>query len=363
MLNPLLHQSCRVGVTHWMLLILLFSSSAASAAPYQIVMILWRGETDVEVGFRDYVLEHGLPFTFQTHDLNGDLKKLPDLVAQIRQQKPDLIYTWGTPITLALVGEYDKVDPSRHITDIPVFFTPVAFPLESRLVPSMASSGRNITGTTHMVPLESQIKAIRAYHPLTRLAILYNPAEPNSVSSVQQLHHLANTLDFEVLDQAVPLDDQNKPTPETLPELVAQLAAREPQFLYLGPDTFIGNHRQIITKVALQHRLPVFAATERNLESQALLGLVTRYRNLGRFSAFKVRQILVDKIPPRDIPIEGLRRFSYVINMTVAKQLALYPPLTVLNYAEVITEPQNTTATDRLLLAPRLVPTHSPSGD
>jgi putative ABC transport system substrate-binding protein len=39
---------------------------------------------------------------------------------------------------------------------------------------------------------------------------------------------------------------------------------------------------------------------------------------------------------PAAIPIETLARFSYLVNMPVAAQLDLYPPLKVLNYAELL---------------------------
>ena len=50
----------------------------------------------------------------------------------------------------------------------------------------------------------------------------------------------------------------------------------------------------------------------------------------------KSEQILVGQTRPADIPVETLRRFSLIVNMEVARALHLYPPLAMLNYAEVI---------------------------
>ena len=38
----------------------------------------------------------------------------------------------------------------------------------------------------------------------------------------------------------------------------------------------------------------------------------------------------------RDVPVETLKRFSLMVNMQAARQLQLYPPIDLLNYAEVI---------------------------
>lgn len=304
---------------------------------FRILMLLWRGETQVEAGFRSYVEEHELPFDLIIRDAGQDPSRIPDLVAEARQLKPDLVYTWGTPLTLGVVGPHDQPDPARHLTQIPVVFTMVAYPVESRIVPTFASSERNVTGTTHTVPVEAQIKAMRAYRSMKRLAVLYNPTEPNSVINIGELQRAAQHLDFELLAESVPLNREGRPDPEVLPELVNRLAVREPQFLYLGPDTFIGEHRQTLTREALSHRLPVFAATERPIfDSPITLGLVAPYWHLGRFTAFKAEQILLRNQKPWDIPIETLHRLTYFVKLPVARQLNLYPPLAILNYAEVL---------------------------
>ena len=312
-------------------------SAEPAARRYRVLMLLWRGETEVEAGFRSYIQERALPFDLIVRDAGQDPARIPELVAEARQLKPDLVYTWGTPLTLGAVGAYDRTDPAYHLTDVPILFTMVAYPVESRIVPDLNSSGRNVTGTTHTVPVEAQIRAIRAFRSMQRLALLYNPTEPNAVINVGELRRAAKSLDFELLAQPLPLDAAGRPDPGAMPALIDRLAAWEPQFLYLGPDTFIGDHRQTVTGEALRHHLPVFTATERPIrDSAVLIGLVAPYFHLGRFTAFKAEQILVQRRPPQTIPVETLHRFTYFVKLPVARELDLYPPLAILNYAEVL---------------------------
>jgi putative ABC transport system substrate-binding protein len=300
-------------------------------------MILWRGETEVEAGFRAYVKENQLPFDLIVRNVAGDRRQIPAMVEEAKRTEPDLVYTWGTSVTLNVVGEYDKANPDQHVTALPVLFTMVSDPLGSRIVPELVSSERNVTGTTHIAPLEAQVNAIRAYRPLNRLAVLYNPAELNSRLFVRRLKILAKQMDFELLDQPVPLDEQGDPMADNLADLIAGLALREPQFLYMGPDTFISIHRHLVTREAIKQRLPVFTATERPIrDGDALFGLVTPYFALGRFTAFKAEQILLYNKAPETISVETLNRFNYVVKMPVARELGIFPPMTILNYAEVI---------------------------
>lgn len=303
----------------------------------RIFMILFRGPTPVERGFKDYFKSHGIEAEFIERDVALDVGKVPALVAEARALKADLIYTWGTPVTLAVVGKEKDVSPERHVTDIPVVFTMVASPENSGLVSTRKSSGRNLTGTSHVVPLDQQLSAMRAYRKFERVAVIFNPTEPNSVLNVKELRAAAPRSGFTLVERAVPLDSEGKPQPAALPGIVEALARQKVQVLYIGPDSFLATHRQLLTEAALEQRLPSFSATESLLrEGKALFGLVSGYENVGRLTAFKAAQILEQNIPPRDIPIETLARFSYLVNMSVAADIGQYPPLKVINFAEVI---------------------------
>lgn len=55
----------------------------------------------------------------------------------------------------------------------------------------------------------------------------------------------------------------------------------------------------------------------------------------GLFAGFKAEQILLKRMRARDIPIETLTRYSFIVRMEVAKQLDLLPPVAPFNYAIV----------------------------
>lgn len=303
----------------------------------EVVALLWRGPSRVEEGFLAYVQEHDLPLNFTCLSAESSSDNLPDIVAQAKASDADLVYTWGTSTTLATVGAHDKVDPEVHITDKPVIFTMVSYPTGSGVVPSFESSGRNVTGATHTVPLEAQIRAMQAYRSIQRLGVIYNPLENNSVLNIRKLKAIAQDRDFEVVALPVELDDAGRPMPESLPDLIAQLAAREPQFLYIGPDSFIGTHRDTVIGEALKHGLPSFTSTELEiLRGRAMIGLFTRYYNLGRYMGYLAERVLIDGIDPKTIPIRTLSRFTYALRLSVAAELDLYPPLDVLSYANVL---------------------------
>lgn len=304
---------------------------------YTIFAILWRGETEVEKGFRAYVRERNLPFNIIFRSADRDRTKLPGIIQEIRDTKPDLVYTWGTTNSTTIAGRMDEIDPEKHITDIPVVFTMVSFPEGSRLINDRASSGRNITGVSHIVPLDTQVKAMEAFMPIDRIAVIYSPSEPNSVLNVNELRAMAEEGNFKVFPFPASLDETGKPSAYEIPALIDKAASIDPQFLYLGPDSFIGQNRKLITAEAKRAGIATFTATEVMIrDSEALYGLVSPYRDIGRLTARKAEQILLEGRDPSEIPIETLQRFSYQINMQVAKTLGIYPAMPLLSYAEVL---------------------------
>ncbi len=304
---------------------------------YRIYMITYRGRTDVERGFEDYLAARKVPVDLIHRDANRDISRVAGFVEEIKQTRPDLVYTWGTPVTLGVVGPYDAADPARYVTDIPVVFTLVAAPVQAKIVPSLASSKRNVTGAFHVVPPATQIRAIQSYRPFDVLGALYTPTEQNSLVLVEELRRLGPEMGFRLVERRFTLGADGRPVADGYQQLLAEIKQAGATWLYLLPDTFFGTICDIVTPTALDLGLPGFASTELAIrQCGALAGLICRYYSIGQLTAWMAEQILVQHVPPASIPVQTLKRFSLIINIEVAKRLQLYPPLAMLNYAEII---------------------------
>ena len=316
----------------------LAEAAKSSVKPYRIYAITFRGMTDVEKGFSEYFTSRKIPVQITYRDLNRDSNRMQGFLDEIRATKPDLIYTWGTSVTLGVVGPYDGVVPGTHITDIPVVFTLVASPELAKIVQDTKAPGRNVTGVTHVGPTDAQIRAMAAYRPFQTLGVLYTPSERNSVVVIEEIRRIGKEKGFHTVERTFRMDASRKPTAEGAAELVRELKEAGAQWLYLPPDSFLGTLAEgIIIPAAMQLGLPTFASTEQLMQAGALSGLVSRYYSVGQFTAHKAEQILVGKQPAASIPVETLQRFSYQIRMPAAKRLNLPPPLPMLSYAELIT--------------------------
>jgi putative tryptophan/tyrosine transport system substrate-binding protein len=309
----------------------------APAKPYRIYAITFRGMTDVEKGFQDYFAVRKIPVEITFRDLNRDDSRMPGFLEEIRRTKPDLVYTWGTSVTLGVVGAYDKINRQTQITNIPVVFTLVAAPVLAKIVPDLKSSKRNVTGVFHVAPTETQMRAMATYRPFKKLGVLYTSTERNSVVVLEEIYSVAKKMGFSVVERKFRLDATQKPSAEGASELVRELKEQGAEWLYLPPDSFLGTQAEkVVIPAAMELGLPTFASTEQLMEAGALSGLISHYHSIGQFTGYKAEQILVQKIPPARIPVETLSRFSFQIRMDAAEKLNLIPPLPMFNYAELI---------------------------
>lgn len=326
---------CALCVQLWLCSV--WAQSPQAAAPFQIAMVLPREEQNIEQAFREFLRRQHVDAQIHVLMFSGLPEDTPSLLSAVKALKPDLIYSWGTTTTLALAGTLGSSD-EQAIDNIPIVFTEVTDPVGAGLMAQLDPPERNLTGVIHVAPVETQLNALLAYRPFKRIGYIVNPAEPNTLLIAQRLQELTEPMGVQLLLMTLPLNAAGQPDATALPSLVGSLAAQGADVLYLGPSTFLAfTHRDLVTQAALEHRLPTFCTTESVVrESMCMFSLFSNGANVGRFAAFKALDILTGRQPVERIPVETLQRFSLLINMPVVRQLELYPPISLLNVAEVI---------------------------
>ena len=315
----------------------LAAPALATGRPPRILMILFRGWEEACDGFRDYFAARRMPVDLVVRDVQQDLSRVPAIVREAHAMRPDLVYLWGTTLTMAALGPWDAQDPDRHLTGIPAVFNIVTDPVGNRIVRSRAAPGRPVTGTEYIAPVAVQVEAIAAYRPFRAIAAPFNPRERNSVSVVEEMGRLLAARGAAFTPLPVPIRTDGRPDPAAIPALLRQARRGGADWLYIPPDTFLNDHRALLTQTAIAEGLPTFSASERFVAfADGLAGLVSRYTSVGAFTAFKAEQILLGGRDPASIPVETLTRFSYQVRMATARLLGAYPPVGLLRIAEPV---------------------------
>ena len=316
------------------------SGDPQAVTPFRIFAVVWRGETEVEQGFRDYLTQRGIPFEMTVRNLNLDRGNSPPIVEEIKRVRPDLVYTWGTGTTSSIVGRLETDTPESFVRDVPAVFTLVSYPMAANIVASYENTGRPVTGVAFLAPVEIQLKTIAAYRPFKTIAVIYDETAGNSRINVADLREAAPGMGINLIELPVPLGENEKPDPAALPRLVEEAKAAGAELLYMGPDSFLTRHAREYTGAAIAAGLPTFASTQAPLKnSRAMFGLVTDYHTLGKLTALQAERILVEKRRPEDLPVARLARYKLWINVDVMREVGMYPPMDMIAIADFKTSP------------------------
>lgn len=306
---------------------------------FTIYMVMWRGCEEACNGFKEYIGEKGIDANLVIRNANRDKSKLPGFVEEARALHADLVVTWGTSVTRGIAGTLSDRGDSRFINDTPLVFMVVADPIGSKIIESYEKTGRdNVTGTRNRVPESVNIMTIRSYYPaFKRLGILYNTNENNSVVKVKEVAALAKKMNFELVALELELGEDGKPRSESIPVRMADLRAAGVDFIYLGSSSFLDVHRDVFTKSAVDHGMPVLSPYERLVrDSHALMSIAARYQDVGVLAGRQAKSILVDGKKPGDLPVLSVDQYAYVVNMTTAKRLNMFPSVEILQFAETV---------------------------
>jgi len=311
-------------------------ADAHPGRPYEIAMVLHGPQRDADRAFEEYLAKRNVPLHMTQVTYSGRTKDQPALVAQLRRLAPDLIYTSDTVTTLAVAGPVN-LDGRRYITDIPVVFTAVSDPVSAGLVADLKRPGRRLTGVMPLAPMSAQLNTIAAYRHFGTLGYLYKDGGQTS-AIIDRLRAFGQRQGFKLVAAPVPLDSSGAIDVAAITPLARNLKREGADFLYIGPETFVTDSLQkAVAQAALNAGLPTYAALESAVrDNDALFGVFSPDANVGRFAALKALRILSKAVAAGDEPIESLERFSIVINMQTAQRLQMYPPLLLLDAAEVV---------------------------
>jgi putative ABC transport system substrate-binding protein len=314
-------------------------TTSAMAAQYKVMIVTWRGCEEACRGFQDYLTTKKIKARFLLRDAGQSTANLPRFLAEAKEESVDLILTWGTTVTLGMVGSIGDTKKPNLNPGIPTVFMIVADPVAAGIVKSLDAPGRpNVTGTYNRVPEAVNIATIRTYLPsFKRLGLLYNADEKNSVLKRDELAKLAATLKFELVAKEIPLDGNGHARVDQIGLKMAELKVANVDFLYIGSSSFLRKHRGIVTGAALDNGIPVLSPYEEMVrDSQALVSVAARYYDIGQLAGRQAERILVDRVQPRDLPVAQMTDFAVVINLGVAKQLKRFPPIKLLQVAETV---------------------------
>ena len=245
---------------------------------------------------------------------------------ELVELRPDVILSFGTPVTAAL---------QRETRTIPIVFAIVSDPVGEGFVESLSHPGGNITGFHNS---EASIggkwlELLQQIAPgLKRAAMIFNPDTAPG-------HGKYYMPDFETAARS----SQVTPIPAAV-HSIADLEAvitdlgREPGGGFVATaDFFLLNHRAQMIAAAAQNHVPAVYPWREAAAAGGLLSYGPDLEDIVRRAAPYVDRIL-HGAKPAELPVQLPTKFEMTVNVKTAKALGLTVPTSILLGADEVIE-------------------------
>ena len=275
-------------------------------------------------GMRELGHIEGRNLVIEWRFADGDAKRLPELAAELVRMKVDVLVAGGTDAPLAL---------QKATTTIPIVMTSASDPVGRGLVKSLPRPAGNITGLSIVTGYlgAKRLELLRAMVPkVSRVAVLINPANPQSAAGLESVQAGARQLGVTIL----PVEAKSA---QEIELAFAPMRKQGAGALIVLLNPLYQQHRSRIAALAIEHRLPTITADRDFAAAGCLLSYGSSLAESFRRAATYVDRILKGT-KPGDLPVEQPVKFDLVINRGTAKTLGLAIPQGLLISAEEVIE-------------------------
>jgi putative tryptophan/tyrosine transport system substrate-binding protein len=236
---------------------------------------------------------------------------------------PDVMFAHSNPGLAAL---------RRENQTIPTIFVQVADPVGSGFIESLARPGGNATGFTNFEPVTGSkwMEILKEIAPrVTRAAVLMHTETAANVAMFRAAE--AAGPSFGVTATAAGIRDA-----AGIEQAITGFAREPNGGLIALPHVVTAGHRELIARLAIEHRLPSVGAFGFMAASGGLIAYGIDVVDLFWRSAAYVDRVLRGE-KPADLPVQAPTKFELVINLKTAKALGLdVPPMLLARADEVI---------------------------
>ncbi|MCR5526936.1 MAG: ABC transporter substrate-binding protein [Lachnospiraceae bacterium] len=264
-------------------------------------------------GLADEGFVEGENLTIDFQNANAEVSTADTEAQTMAQKKYDLIGAIATPAAMSAYGAC-KAD------GIPVVFTAVSDPVSAQLVKSLEKSETICAGSSDQLPLEAQLKMIRAFLPeAKKIGILYTTSEPNSITDLETIKGFAPDYGFEI--EAVGVTNGSE-----VAAGAESLIASGVDCINNFTDNNVVNNLPTVLQAAAKANIPVFGSEEGQVYDGCLASISIDYVALGEETGKIAGKILKGELTPEESEIYTSNEGAPFINTEVAEELGLEIP-------------------------------------
>jgi putative ABC transport system substrate-binding protein len=219
----------------------------------------------------------------------------------------NVLVTYGAPATLAAM---------RETKSIPLVFAAVYDPV------SIGCLARNVTGVSSKVPITRLLRYLKKLTPFTRLAIIYDEQEPDSVRQAQELTQLEIQYGFRTVKMPVKKSEDVKKLAFT----------GKADAVFISVSAAVNEMIDTVVQNAHAAKIPTISLLDGTAEHGVVLSLAPSFTEQGEAAARMTARILRGESPV-GIPLEVPKLMRLVLNLKEAETIGIKVPFDLISDA------------------------------
>lgn len=263
------------------------------------------------LGLKEGGFEEGKNLKIKEQNAQADPGIANQIANQFAADKPDLACGIATISAQSLYNACEKVN-------VPVIYTAVSDPIAAGLAKKDGSSVGHVTGTSDKLPLEAQVKMIRALMPeAKKIGVLYSTSEVNSESHIKELEKICPKYGFELVAVGIS-------TVQDIPAATDNILGKVDCLNNLTDNTVV-NALDVVMEKANAKKIPVFGSEIDQLKKGCLASMSIDYVDLGKETGKMAAKVLKGEDITK-MPFLTIDHFEMVYNKDVAAKYGITIP-------------------------------------
>ena len=262
-------------------------------------------------GLAEAGLVEGENLKIDLQNAQADMGIAQQIAAQFAGKRVDMLVGIATPMAQACYN--------AAAGDMPTIFTAVTDPVAAGFADESGAALGDITGTSDALPIEAQLKTIRALMPEARkIGILYTTSEVNSISAIAQYKQLAPQYGFEIVESGVS-------TVADIPLALDALLPKVDCLSNLTDNTVVSALALMLDKANTAGK-PVFGSEIEQVKLGCVASEGLDYIALGRQTGLMAAKVLKGEAAAGAIPYEIITEPSLYVNSNALASFGIALP-------------------------------------
>lgn len=265
--------------------------------------------------------QDGQNLTINYQSAQGNAATAGQIAKQFTSSNPDAIVAISTASAQAVLA---------NTKTIPVIFAAITDPVTAKLVPSLAASNTNVTGSSNAMPIEPQLELLKQVFPAAKkIGYVYSPGEVNSSVVLKNLKAKAEPMGYSI--QVVSANSSTE-----IATAVKSLAGKV-DVLYTPTDNHLMSAYEAAARAASESKLPIFSMDTSTVARGAAVAIGVDYYDLGKETGKIVGQILQGKAAGT-IPTYTTKNLKIFVSPKNAAAQGFTIPKAVVDKADKVVE-------------------------